>query len=36
MRDTTRLAQLEYEQEQRDLLHPMKQTGRFDLPVPGE
>jgi hypothetical protein len=36
VKDSTRLAQLEYEQEQRNLLHPLKQTGRYELPVAGE
>ncbi len=36
MRDATRLGKLDLDQEQRELLHPMKQTGRYDLPVPGE
>lgn len=31
MRDTARLRQLEEEQEQRDLLNPLRQTGRYDL-----
>ena len=33
VKDAARLTQLEYDQEQRELLHPMKQTGRYDLPV---
>ena len=35
VRDATRLGKLDLDQEQRELLHPMKQTGRFELPVPG-
>jgi hypothetical protein len=36
VKDTARLTQLEHDQQQRELLHPLKRTGRYELPVPGE
>ena len=36
MRDATRLTQLELDQEQRDLLNPLRKTGRYELPAQAE
>jgi hypothetical protein len=35
VKDTARLAELDRDQEQRDLLHPLRKTGRFNLPAQG-
>ena len=32
MKNAARLRDLDLDQEQRELLHPMKKTGRYELP----